>query len=57
MTEKEYRHALHLLNTALAIFERTDRPESIRRELSALCLELDLLRASIRQAPANSSRN
>lgn len=57
MTEREYRQALELLNQALALFERTDRPRDIRRRLSALSLELDLLRAGIRQVPAHSSRN
>jgi len=57
MTEHEYRHALHLLNKALALFERSDRPESIRRRLRELSLELDLLRAGIRQVPAVSGRN
>lgn len=57
MSEKQYRHALHLLNTAIALFERTDRPESIRRRLRALSIELDLLRAGIRQVPAHSARN
>ena len=57
MTEQEYRHALHLLNTALALFERSDRPASIRRQLRALSLELDLLRAGIRQVPARTARN
>lgn len=57
MTEREYRQALELLNQALALFERTDRPQDIRRRLSALSLELDLLRAGIRQVPAESARN
>jgi hypothetical protein len=57
MTDQEYRHALHLLNKALALFERSDRPESIRRKLRELSIELDLLRAGIRQVPAVTSRN
>lgn len=57
MTERQYRHALHLLNTAIALFERTGRPAAIRRQLRALGLELDLLRAGIRQAPAHTARN
>lgn len=57
MTDQEYQQALHLLNKALALFERSDRPENIRRRLRQLSLELDLLRAGIRQAPAVSARN
>ncbi len=57
MTDREYRHALHLLNLALELFERTDRPAAVRRQLRALSLELDLLRAQFRQVPATSRRN
>lgn len=57
MTDHEYRHALHLLNAAIELFERTGRPENFRRRLRQLSLELDLLRAQIRQVPANSGRN
>jgi hypothetical protein len=58
MTETDYRHALILLDTALTLFERRrDRPEILRRRLRALSLELDLLRAGLRQSRVSLRRN
>lgn len=57
MTEQEYRHALHLLDTALALFERPHPPATLRRHVAALALQFDLLRASLLQAPAPTARN
>lgn len=58
MTEAEYRHTLRLLTTALVLFEqRRDRPALLRRRLRALTLELELLRAQLRQPRASLRRN
>lgn len=57
MTEHEYRHALHLLDTALALFENPHPPATLRRDVATLALQFDLLRAGLLQAPATTARN
>jgi hypothetical protein len=59
MTEAEYQHALQLLEAAITALQRRrgGATEQLRDEVRRLALELDLLRAQIIQAPAESRRN
>lgn len=59
MTETEFRDALRLLDSATALLHRDETPwdASELRELRRLALEFDLLRARLRQVPAELQRN
>jgi hypothetical protein len=60
MSPTDYHDALRLLNTALAVVEQrhiSGRPAGLRRRLRGISLQLDLLRARLRQPPAHLQRN
>ena len=59
MTPENFRDALHLLDSTLALFESrhdTD-PFELRRQLRSLSLEMDLLRVRLGQPAAAWERN
>jgi hypothetical protein len=59
MNDADYRDALRLLNSTLALVEkhRAAQPAALRRRIRNLSLRLDLLRARLRQPAANVERN
>jgi hypothetical protein len=59
MSHTDYRDALRLLNTALDVVEKryAAHPGRLRRRLRTISLELDLLRARLRQPSVSLQRN
>ena len=59
MTPADFREVLHLLDSALSLFERRhhDNPARLRRELQVVSLKLDLMRVRLGQPTAASQRN
>jgi hypothetical protein len=59
MTPADFREVLHLLDSALSLFERRhhESPAALRRELRLVSLRLDLLRVRLGQPSATAQRN
>lgn len=58
MTDAEFRHVLRLLDSASALLDqRRPSNDELRSELRRLVVELELFRAQVSQAPAESRRN
>lgn len=58
MSTPDYREALRLIESAIALLERRRiYPLRVAQEIRRLALETDLLRARLRQAPVCSQRN
>lgn len=58
MTAADFRDALHLLDSAIALLRRSPRPsENSRRELRELSVQFDLLRARLGQPQPEWQRN
>ena len=58
MTLTDYREALRLLESAIALIEsKQARRCQLGRQLRRLSLEADLLRARLRQVSARTQRN
>jgi hypothetical protein len=59
MTPVDFRDALNLLDSALALIDRRDHsdPDAVRRRLRSIARELDLLRARLGQPAAELQRN
>ena len=59
MSHADYRATLRLLNSALALVKQghASRPAVLRRRLGVLSLQLELLRARLRQPATQLDRN
>jgi hypothetical protein len=58
MSTPDYREALRLIESAIALLERRRTCSTgMAQEFRRLSLETDLLRARLRQAPVCSQRN
>jgi hypothetical protein len=59
MTPADYLDALRLLNSSLALVEKQQArsPAALRRRIRRLSLQMDLLRARLRQPPTYLQRN
>lgn len=58
MTLTDYRHALRLLESAIALIEsRQAHRRQVRRRLQRLSIEADLLRARLGQPAPSLQRN
>lgn len=58
MSTPDYREALRLIESAIALLERRRvYPSGVAQEIRRLSLETDLLRARMQQAPVCSQRN
>jgi hypothetical protein len=59
MSPADFREVIRLLDSAVALFERSrqQKPHALRRRVRALTLEFDLLRTRLGQPSAHLGRN